>query len=211
MTFDLDFVSALSILAPTIVGTVFYSRLIPVIRILYVFVIITLALDILAGILFAYGINNMFLFHLYSFIEFSVIALIYYRLSPTALWRKLIIRFFIIFQTFSIVSLLFFENVTKFNAIQHYAEMLLLSLVFIAYMIRLHATLPEKTLIRSPFFILTASWLIYFSGTFCLFIYGDELLSDEKNNYWLIHDVFNIFLNVSYTFVLWLGRKQLSL
>lgn len=202
-------VSTFSILAPAIAGAIFYSRLLTVLRILYFFILTTLALEIITRILFEYGMNNLFLFHAYSFIEFSIIALIYYRLSPNKLWRKLILRIFILFQTYSMVSLLFFENVSRFNSIQRYTEMGLLSILFLTYLLIRKRELAGLPLHKDPLIVLTAAWLIYFGGTLYLFIYGNEVL-EQDNRYWIIHGIFNIFLNISYTFVLWLGRVRLS-
>lgn len=198
-----------SILAPTILGVIFYSKLVNATKTLAVFVFITFVLEVVIRIMSELEMNNMVFFHLYSFLEFGFISLIYYQLSVNRVWRKMIITALVIFEGFSIGNLLFWEEITHFNSIQRHIELILLLLLFLAYCIKLIYEDRNKSFFENPFFILTGGFMIYFTGTMYLFIHADELLYSSKNYYWIIHGFFNIFLNIVYSIVIWKSRIRI--
>jgi hypothetical protein len=199
----------ISILVPALVGAIFYSKLIRSVRVLSILVGLTLLIEVAARVLFEYGINNMFIFHLYSFIEFGFIALIYYQVSTNPHWRKLILTLSVLFGTFSIVNILFLEKITEFNSIQRHVELIGLAIILVIYCYKLIHEDRNVNFFQNPFFILTGGFLIYFGGTMYLFVFSKELLNGDKTSYWIIHGIFNIFLNITYTVVLWKGRIRL--
>ncbi|OFZ08497.1 MAG: hypothetical protein A3D92_17555 [Bacteroidetes bacterium RIFCSPHIGHO2_02_FULL_44_7] len=198
--------SAISILAPALVGAIFYARLLNFARILYGFVLFTLVIEIAARILFECSINNMFIFHLFSFGELTFIALIYRNLSTGERWKQIILYGFVVFQSFALLNLLFFDNVTHFNAVQRYFEMIFFFVLFGGYVLEKRRITDQLHLRHDPALLLTAGFMVYFLGTFYLFLFGKELLSGAQNNYWIIHGVFNIFLNLVFVLVFVRGR-----
>jgi len=185
------------------VGAIFYSRLLNFSRILYAFVLFLLVVEIVARILFELGMNNMFIFHVYSFGEVAFLSLIYRNLSNSQRWKKIILSGFLLFQTLSIINLLFLDDITHFNSVQRYFEMFFIFVLLAGYIVQGLGTSLQKRITNDPAMVLTLGLLIYFWGTFYLFIFGKEILSDAHNNYWIIHGIFNIFLNGVYAVVFW--------
>lgn len=148
------------------------------------------------------NINNMQLFHAYSFIEFTFLSLIFFRLANSIVWRKVIISIFIAFQLYSVLNLIFLENTSEFNSIQRNVEGPILIIYCIVF-IRFYAQLEErKRKFYKPMFRLAYGLAVYFSGTLILFTFANEILADRTNDYWTIHSLFNIFLNATYALVL---------
>lgn len=199
----------MSIIAPLFVGVVFIRTLLISCRLLFLLIITVAIIELLAIILAKYGINNLFLFHLYSFIEFGVISMIYYQLIRNTQQRKFILYFLVVFQGFSLLNLLFFEKITGFNSFQRNIEAIILMFYFFFYLFEISKLKHEYSL-RNPFFILTFGFIIYFVGTLSLFVYANQIIQGTDNSYWLIHSVLNIFLNGIYTIALWKGRIRME-
>lgn len=199
-------ISAYSIIAPAILGAIFYSKLTKASRILAIFVFVTCILEVTIKIMANFGMNNMVFFHIYSFLEVGFITLIYYELSQNKVWRKLIFIVLFVFEGFSLLNLLFWEKLTNFNSLQRNIEMILLMLLFMLYCYKLIYENRTKSFLKNPYFILTGGLMIYFTGTIYLFSYGNVLQESDQNHYWIIHGLCNIFLNIIYTIVLWKTR-----
>jgi hypothetical protein len=188
-------------LAPVITGAIFYSRLLSFARILYGFVLFTFVIEIIARVLFELSMNNMFIFHVFSFGELTFLALIYRNLFVHPVWKQLILYGFVVFQSFALLNLLFFDDITHFNSVQRYIEMVFIFSLLGAYFLHGIRSAKGIRILNDPALLLTVGLMIYFLGTFYLFLLGREVLSGAKNNYWIIHGVFNIFLNGAFTLV----------
>lgn len=195
-----------SILPPTILGAIFIRRLPKPLVFLTSFAIITAFLEVLTYVLYLSSTNNIFLVHIHSFIEFAFISLIYYVLLKTKFWRALIWLFSALFVAFSIVNFMLMEDSTDFNSNQRYVEGIILFVYFIAYIGKMINDKSYGYIENHPYFILTINFMLYFGGTLFLFLFGKQLLS-ESNNYWVLHGVLNITLNLINTIVIWRGYK----
>lgn len=198
----------MSILLPTISGAFNYRRLFSFARILYFFVLFTFGVELSARILYEFDINNMFLFHFFSFGEVTFLCLIYRNLIPDERWKRYILQGFILFQTISILNLLFFEDITHFNSVQRYFEMLIIYTLLAKFILRAITEEARKPFLKDPAILLTLGFMIYFLGTLFLFIYGNDILSGDLNNYWIVHGVFNIFLNLIFSLVFFAARIE---
>jgi hypothetical protein len=202
----LDFISGFSILAPLIVGAIFYSQLMRASKAIFLIVLITFVMEIIVQVLAEAGINNMPVFHLYTFLEFSIILIFYRRLKPSIRWNIFTKILFIIFIAFSIINLTFNESIFVFNSLQRNIEALLLSIVFVSYLSNFFNVENNSSLRKEPFFIQTAGFMLYFGGTLFLFTFGVELLKEGQSYFWMIHALFNILLNIIYTHTLWKAK-----
>ncbi len=207
MNFDINIVSASTILAPLVTGAIFYRKLPPFARFLFLFVVVTFLLEIVTRIYCELGWNNMFLFHLYSYVEVGFICLIYYALSDRPLWKRAIQTVFGLFVTVSLLNLLFFDELTHFNSMQRYVEMVIVYTLLSAYLLNAVYDPKNRPLAEHPAILLTMGYMIYFLGTLFLFVYGEEILSGNDGKYWVIHGIFNILLNGMYAFVFWKAVK----
>lgn len=207
MTFDINLISALSILAPLVLGAIFYNGLLSASKLIYFFILLTFGLELTARILSENGMNNMFIFHIHAFLEFYFWVWIYYRLNPSIGWHHMSIALSVLFGVGSIIALLFVQGIQEFNAVQRIIEALLLGIVFTRHLTQSFRVGIEK--MNSAYFVQTIVLLLYFSGTLFLFSFGVELLKNERNYFWIIHAVFNILLNISIAYTLWKTRIRL--
>ena len=210
MKIDFNLISTVSIIAPVIAGAFLFRGLKPITRTLYWLVFFTFLAEIPTRLLYEKQINNMFLFHLQSYIEFYFLLAIYYRLYRELRHQRFALITGAVFLMASLI-MLFRDSIFEFNTGQRYVEMLLLVLLFFAYLREQHIYNSPAQIRKNPFFWFTVGYLIYFAGTLLLFLSQDMFVKNGHTEYWIIHGIFNIFLNLVFTFVLWSGgEKSLS-
>ena len=203
-------ISTYSIIGPLLISAIYFKRLPNVLKILSTFVFINLFIEIVNFYHSYKEINNMFVFHIYTYIEFAMISTIFYTLFKS---RKLKIGVFIsvgLFYLFSIFNLIYWESINGFNSNQFAFEAVLVFIYCIVYYTELMKNPSVIHLEKSPDFLLVSGYFLYFSGTFMLFISSKELLLTNSAGYWILNSILNILLNITYTVVLWTGRKRLS-
>lgn len=197
-----------SVIVPLISAIINFKTITNTLKILGVFVFVIAIFEIVNNIHMRYGINNMYIFHIYSYIEFIVISFIFHKLFKT---KKLKIGVFIasvLFYLFSILNLIYWESFNDFNSNQFAFEAVIIFFYCIGYYTELMTKSSIIHLEKSPEFILVSGYFIYFSGTFMLFISSKELLLTNNEGYWILNSVLNILLNTIYTVVLWRGRTK---
>ncbi len=167
--------------------------------------------EVINSIHMHHGINNMYVFHIYSYIEFIVISFIFYSLYKTKTYKIGVIFSVLLFYSFSILNVIKWESFNDFNSNQFAFEAVLIFFYCIGYYTELMQKPSVIHLEKSPEFLLVSGYFIYFSGTFMLFISSKELLMTNNEGYWILNSVLNIMLNTIYTIVLWQGKTKSTL
>ncbi len=207
MSINLHLISACSIIAPIIVGAIYVRSLSFALKILFVFVVIAGALELTTSILSFHKVNNLIFFHVFVYIEFSVIALIFFFSYDSVFWRAVSLLFLVAFLLFSVINNIWYETFDDFNRNQRYAEGMLVIIMSGGYYISLLRRPIHRYLERQPMFWLASGWLIYFAGTLYLFLFSKELLSMETQEWWTLHAILNISLNLIYLISFLKGRR----
>lgn len=202
--------SALSILAPLIIGLIHFRKLSGIMKILYVLVVVTFVMEAAASIIRLQGIHNLFVFHSYVYVEFSAITIIYFRLFDTFRWKLITVILYVFFIVFSILNIGYIEGIEVFNSNQRYVEGLMVILLCVTYFVQLMRRAEHRYLQSLPSFWLNSGFLIYFSGTLFLFMLGRELIEKDIGIFWEIHAVLNIGLNTVFVIALLKARKQFT-
>jgi len=203
-------IAVYSVIVPLISAIINFKTITNTLKILGVFVIIMTIFELVNNIHMRYGINNMYIFHIYSYIEFIVISIIFHTLLKS---KKLKIGIYIsciLFYTFSVINLLKWETLYDFNSNQFAVEAVIIFFYCIGYYTELMKNPSVVHLEKSPEFLLVSGYFVYFSGTFMLFISSKELLLTNNEGYWILNSILNILLNIIYTIVLWTGRTKLN-
>lgn len=166
-------------------------------------------IELVASTMFEKKINNMVMYHIQTFVEFYFLIFVYYRIMRRINSQKMVRLFAVIFL-FASMLFYFRDSVYEFNTGQRYIEMILLMFTMFVFLYEMTLYDSALRIRKSPFFWLTAGYLIYFSGTLLLFLLQQRFVDSGFNDYWVVHGIFNIFLNLVLTFVLWTGREKYS-
>lgn len=175
-------------------------------KILSAFLLLSLLLQFLIIYLNVQHKNNLYLFHIYTPIEFSTLSILFYLTSLRRSSKSIVVVICAMFITFCIVSAFFLQPLKDFNSISRGVEGILAIGLCTYFFYELFVAEESIDILKFPFFWLFAGWLIYFAGTFFLFIYANHSVTNLT--YPLIHSILNIFLNLVYTYVLWLGSRK---
>jgi hypothetical protein len=81
-------------------------------------------------------------------------------------------------------------------------------LIGLVYLLELSRRSEAHIIKKNPFFWFTVGYVIYFCGTILLFVNQKRFLEAGEYNYWIVHGIFNIYLNAMLTFVLWKGSQR---
>lgn len=204
--YTIDLVSMCSILLPVAVGAFIVSRMPSPLKLLFGYLVVSLAFEAVSFYYYSHSLNNMFLFHLHTWVEFGFIVAMLCTLFTQNVFKLIALLGVLSFVGFSVYNLLYLEPMHGFNSNQRIAEVLVLGVLFLLYLFEL-ANRPRYEFIENhPFFILAIGYLIYLVGTLCLFVFSKQILAQAENWYWAIHGVLNILLNATFALVLWKGQ-----
>lgn len=209
---DMMYLSMLSILLPAIMAVAVFKRLPISLKILSFFIFVTCLMEGLVYLTYQLGINNMPIFHVYTYLEFISISLIYfYIFRSSRVMKWLILLFVMSFIVLSSINIFLGEQATVFNSFQRFVEYGFLMVYFVVFLSKIVASREAPFLELHPYFVLTVGFLIYFTGTLLLFLNVNQLKEWGIVDYWMIHGILNIFLNIIYFAVLWNGSKVAKL
>jgi len=155
-------------------------------------------------VLYYQHLNNLFTFHLHTYIEFAAYSIILSRLIRSKVVKQIITALIPAFILFSLVNSLFLEDITGFNSIQRHIEATLIIGYCLVYVIELRQY-NDFSLSENPYLIFAMALLLYFSGSLFLFIFSRSMFATGDDSDWVIHGYLNIFLNLIFAIVM--GRS----
>lgn len=203
----IDVISTFSIIVPAVAGALLFKKVPRTLKILCLYIFAALLTEAFIFILSYNGANNLFLFHLFTYLEYTSVALIFYSLAYSKLWKWIIVIVSLGFILYSVINVIFYESIFEFNSNQRYVQAIIIIVFCVGYFVELLRNVQHMYLERHPYFVFASSYLIYISGTIFLFLFSKDFMGNAVNKYWAFHGVLNIWLNLSYVAVLWLGRK----
>lgn len=160
--------------------------------------------------------NNSPLFHFYSYIEFGILAFIFYRKSDNLRWKRMIKVLCLVFYSFSIVNLIFWESVWVFNSNQRFVEGIFVFIILFAFFIDLLKNVEDVYFERNSYFWLSTGFLMYFTGTLFVFLFENKFIAYEMASpkeefidyHGYIHGIIFIVLLLHYSVFLWMREKN---
>ncbi|WEK35842.1 MAG: hypothetical protein P0Y53_25430 [Candidatus Pseudobacter hemicellulosilyticus] len=154
------------------------------------------------------GISDYILYRLYTIIGYSLIAFFFYGniISKTA--KKIIIASYLFFLAYAIYDYIR-QPLESFDSIPSAIEATLIIVFSIFYLFEQIKT-PRVFFIYTldKFWIIT-SFLIYYTGTFFLFIFAEAYFADPDfgDNYSFINSLFLLLKNVFFCIGLLISSK----
>ncbi|MEL6867188.1 MAG: hypothetical protein AAFP19_22375 [Bacteroidota bacterium] len=151
------------------------------------------------------GLNNLPLLHLFTVVQFFLLAMIYRgNLHPYITNRQ--IDFLIIgFAVFAIFNSILNESIFQFNPVARAVKSLIVIAFVLTYFYKLLQELKIRRLESLPLFWISTGLLIYFSSNLFVFIFSNYILPSSylTFTFWGIHAVMSILINLFYTLALW--------
>ncbi|MCR9171555.1 MAG: hypothetical protein NXI10_03620 [bacterium] len=177
-----------------------------VVRFIIIYVWLTMLLEIGADYLKWHNVNNMFIFHAHSYIEFFFITVLYGNLIRSKGKRLALNIIVFVFLLSSILLLFLHQGVFEFNSVQRHIEGFLVTLIICFFLYE--CTVRKDDTTPKPIWNLSWMLLLYFVGNLMLFALADRIFSQGVDDLWVIHSILNIMLNVVFGYVMFALRLR---
>lgn len=138
------------------------------------------------------------LFPLFTIVEYSFFCYFIYLILPKDLVKKSLFYIWIGFLLFAIVDYIFFSKPREWDSIVSGIECIIVLSICIYYLYS-QVKGSNNLLIYSTFnFWVVIAFLIYFSGTFFLYLMADRMMANPsfQKIYFIINISFNILKNL---------------
>ncbi|QHI34837.1 hypothetical protein IMCC3317_01810 [Kordia antarctica] len=207
-------VAQLVILIP--LGTICFrfKRFNTIHKLLSILLICAGILSFIAYIMHGKKMNNMIISHFYTIIEYLLWSLIYMRLFDNRTIKKLIQISIFIVITFTIINMIFWQPLETYNSYSKSVESAFLVCFSIGWFYKVFVDQSIKRLETHPIFWINAAVLIYFAGSFLLFITNNFLMEIPLIEFFEAWTLHGIFIMIHYLFIsigLWLIKRKKEL
>lgn len=194
------------------IGIFYYRKLSPFLKVLVYFIILKAVGEIGGNVLYELGVNNQGFYNVYTIASYFLIAPIFYmKLRKPAM--KYIVGFSMLaYGLFGIYNFFFLEGVVYLDSYTMTLESFFIIALAIAYMFQVFTDLKVIEIEKDAMFLLSAALLLYFAGSFFLFLFLKQLAGGnfpEVVTYFsIINTSNNSIFTVLLMITLWTGRKQ---
>lgn len=204
----LEKVSLYSTFLPVIIGLVCIRALRMPWLLLLPYFILTLGLDFWADHLSENVVNNMFILHLHTPLEFVCVGIMYYYFLAGSWTKRIVVIVIPAFVLFCLINALFIQDIDEVNSIPRGLESPMLIIGSLTLYNQMLKRLETIILERDPVFWMNSGILLYFAGTFFLSIFSSQILKLENAQYWIIHSILNIMFNIFMSMGMWLSIRK---
>ncbi len=187
--------SSLITFVPFVIGLIKFRKLGGPLRLIFYLVAVGCLFN---ALMIYYGVvyrKNVWLEHIYTIMEFFLIATFYYRSFEQNVMKKIVTILMIIFTIVVVINKIYLED---FNKIDNYTLTINSILLLVVSSMFLVDYLSNSLIVelRNYRFIITVGFMIYFGGN--LFIFA---LSNDIQGIWIVHNFISLMLTVVYTLV----------
>ncbi|UHG93775.1 hypothetical protein [Spirosoma oryzicola] len=173
------------------------------------FLLLSLVGEVVSLILSKLHIPNLFLLHIYTLIEFNIIALFYRRFFSNFYPKWLIIVLLTVFNSFAVFNTLFLQPLTVFNTYARGLESLMVIGLSILCFYKMLTELDIKRPETNPVFWINTGFLIYFAGSLILFILANVAIAQPNQSLslmsWGLHSCLFVLMHLAFGLGLWLS------
>ncbi len=207
--YPVAFIAELVTLLPILIGLFRIRTFQYEIRFLVILFVLFFFRDIYSNVLASTKENNLFLYNLFSFFELAFIALIFYSNSKirSKRYRKIILWGVLV----SLVSNIYFYTEKDFSIGSFTIVRVYGILVTMTFFERVLSELTIRNILAYSMFWINSGLLLYFCGTFFIFLLSDKVLSSKTKpdifqQYWDTNLIFYIFFCLLASTGIWLSK-----
>lgn len=193
----------ISILLPAVFGIIFYRHLPSPIRTLWVFLSCSVITEAFGYLCFVLKVNNMPIFHIHTFLEFTFLTAIFYQLFKTIYAKLILTIVFCGFVSYMIIDLTLFSSFFEPNSTSKTLESAFVILLCSIFLYKLNKSKSVTHHFERSYSMLSIGLLIYFLGTIIISYYSFRLMGKNPYEIWMVRSILNILLNILYTVVIW--------
>jgi len=167
--------------------------------------------EIPSNYLFAHRMNNLFLMHFFTIIEFVLLAWVYSFHLSQIISRRIMLIITLAFVAFAVLNTIFFQPLYTFNSYAKCVEILLLIFFALAYVYTLIVRNEQEQLKTIPMFWVNTAILIYFTAGFFLYLVSNNtigLSSSMNKSIWFVHGLLLCGFYFAIAKAIWIQARQ---
>ena len=164
----------------------------------FIYVVVSGISELTTYITARYGIKNIFVFPVYSLIEYCLLVFIFEKWLKWKGFKTIIRGSIILYVIFCGLSLIMFDTFTA--SIQIIRSVSSVIFIFLAAVALLDLMKGKRVNKESRFWIITGI-MIYFAGNSILFIFSGiipHIRIEDAMTMWTVHWSSNVFVNICY-------------
>lgn len=181
--------------------------------VLKITVIVYLLSDLTIYLMAEHGYNNMPVIHAFTVIEFTLLTIIYKSVLDESV-RKYLSGLIIFFAIFSIVNVIWIQDILAFNSWGRMIESFFLVILSLLWFLKIFREMVIEKLSSHPMFYINSGVLLYFAGNFFIFTYYNVMVNQfhgVMNEIWQIHSILNIIYSLMLAAAVWKMRAKYQL
>ncbi len=205
----LSTISAMWVVLPLLIGFIKKKYFNNAEKVLLCLTALSFITETIALILNERNMNNMYVYRIYTVLEFALISLFYILILSSSRFKPFIIATISFFTVFGI-----YDFLNHSDTMDNIATTMESIIVIIYSILGFHSMLknPVHTRVRSiPLFWFNSAFLLYFAGNLFLFIFCSYILRHHHrtfNELWGIHSVMNILFYVLISVGFWKTKAR---
>jgi hypothetical protein len=197
-------VSIASSFLPLIISVIHYRHLNELLRPLFILFVISGVIEITNKVHLEIGVNNLYIFHIFTVLEFTLISLFYSRFFKRYFNSILIKIPIILFLGVCVVDYAIngFKFIDSFSISIESIVLIFYSLLLFYLVLK---NLVFDNLLAAPVFWINTAILVYFSGNLVLFVFSNYMMANSNNTHFILWALIHSFLNIVYNILLSFG------
>lgn len=207
----LNFVAESISLIPLLIGIIFWPRVNREVKYLTLFFALNFVKDFTSDIFAYYNESNLFIYNIFSLVEIAFLAAVFYNVKEldSRFYKKLILYGCLISLLLNVIFLKTNEFSSGSFTITHVYG---ISIILVFYYHLLSKLYVSNIMFYSMFWI-SAGLLLYYSGTFFIFLLGDVVLSTKSKpeifqQYWDTNLLFYILFCLLSSIGIWFSKND---
>lgn len=209
----LSFLSDISILLPLVILYINRQYLTKELKILSIYVILLFVRNVIGLVYnflylkYNYYASNVFYYNLTNIIGFYLIAYLYILLLKDVFLKRLIYVLMVVFTVFSFLDI---TNGTLniytavFNKYSYLVSGIFITILAFIHLFKILRELQTENILTYSYYWLSASFLLYFSSTFYMYLFVKNIISETRVNpmvLWQIDNICFFILSIILSFV----------
>lgn len=206
---SISFLSPIILLISVLIYLAKYNRLPSLIKTLGIFLLISIATEIFSKYLSFLKVNNLFLLHIFTLLEFISWSLFYKLLfKEKEEVQKYSWYFIITVSLLIIINTMFIEPYTGFNSNAKSLVQIILISYAIYYFFRSFGVVDFSQPINKAISFINFAVVLYYSGSLFIFMFSRFLMSDNVSNiiqegFWLLNALLNLVFQILILIAIW--------
>jgi len=196
---------------PVCIGGFGYKKLSPALRYIFFLALGSFVLDAIGRTLWINSRSNLFIGHFHTLVEFLLLANAF-RIALNGFVSNKVMQFIMLgFAILAVLNTIFVQTLEFNNSYIKLFESLLFISFSLLYFYRLGKEMKIANLEMDPMFWISTGVLIYFAGSFFIFLYANFILLYTQElgiRIWFVHAIFFLLFGLLNSIGLWISQKK---